>query len=150
MIDKISKKLVECVRKRVSLDEVIRTEKTQLDLNFILALYEKTRDVLDWEYDINTRRFYVQPKKRVGAIEAHKHVSKSLANFKEVYEDVKRKIYEKFKKFGEDAIPKTFLIEFLQDVVGENYEIFYRKLIDDGIVEEELFQGMFFVKIRRK
>ncbi|RLE38417.1 hypothetical protein DRJ17_04160 [Candidatus Woesearchaeota archaeon] len=148
LIENIVKKLVESVRGRIALDEVIRTERSSLDLDFILALYEKTRDVLDWEYDINTGKFYVKPKKRVeAAIEAHKHVSKSLANFKEVYEEVKKRLYE---KFGDDIIPKTMIIDFLKDVVGENYEIYYRKLIDDGVVEEELFRGMFFVKIRRR
>jgi len=146
-VDKIIDKLIN-IRQRICLNDFLKSEKGSIDLDFILLLYERTKDRLDWEYDVVNDKFYVQPKREVLAqqtIEQHRKVSTSLADFKENYERVKDLIKSYFKS---ELVGKPVFIDFLKDFVGDAWEVYYKKLLDDGLIEEVLLHGMFFVKIK--
>jgi len=115
-------------------------------------LYEKTKDRLEWEYDVKNDKFYVMPRREVIArqtIEQHRKVSTSLADFKENYEFVKKKINEFFKEhYKADLVGKPFFEDLLKDIADDDWQVYYKKLLDDGLIEEVLIHGMFFVKIK--
>jgi len=150
-VDKVIDKLLD-IKQRICINDFIKCENNNIDIVFILLLYEKTKDRLEWEYDVMSDKFYVQPKREVltqRMIEQHRKVSTSLADFKENYEFVKKKINEFFKEhYKADLVGKPFFENVLRDIAGDDWQVYYKKLLDDGLIEEVLIHGMFFVKIK--